>query len=102
MLLHCCVQLGLRTLCIARRHLNSEEFDHLNQLLKNARTAMDDRDAKVGCVVSNIIDKITMLAFKMRSPTYQINSCNVCDVVASCIRGSGSRSGIAWCHGCGG
>lgn len=58
MSIYCCVQLGLRTLCIARRRLNSEEFDHLDQLLKNARTAMDDRDAKVGCVVSSIIGRI--------------------------------------------
>lgn len=62
-------------MCIARRRLNSEEFDHLNQLLKNARTAMDDRDAKVDCVVSSIIGKITILAFNMRNPTYQILMC---------------------------
>ena len=43
------LQLGLRTLVIASRELSDSEFNEFDELLTNARNALNDRDELVCC-----------------------------------------------------
>jgi len=47
------LQIGLRTLVIARRRLTLQEYDAFNEMLKTAKSSLGNRDEEVHLPLTN-------------------------------------------------
>ena len=50
----CVVQEGYRTLCVAYKHLNAEEYAQADAGLREARLALQDREEKLMAVYNQV------------------------------------------------
>jgi phospholipid-translocating ATPase len=53
--------LGLRTLCIAQKKLTEDEFETFDNLLRGARTALDQREEKLQLAYEAVERNVTLL-----------------------------------------